>query len=151
MTHGDTVRLDFGSSLEILDLVQAVGEHMGRLAGLDDEALHWLSVSVRESVINAVKHGNCHDAYKRVHLEFSLLRDHPAGVRIAVRDEGCGFDPATLPNPLDPETLLKSSGRGIFLIRNFMDELDIARTPDGATEIVMVKRAAGGATPRTGA
>lgn len=150
MTRGDTVRLDLGSSLQILDLVQAVSEHMGRLAGLDDEALHWVSVSVRESVINAVKHGNCNDAGKRVRLEFTRL-EAPAGVRIAVRDEGCGFDPATLPDPLAPENLLKSSGRGIFLIRSFMDELEIAQTPDGATEMVMIKHAASGATPRPGA
>jgi serine/threonine-protein kinase RsbW len=151
MTRGDTVRLDFGSSLEILDLVQAVSVHMGRMAGLDDVALHWVSVAVRESVINAVKHGNCNDAHKRVRLEFSLLTGQPAGVRIAVRDEGCGFDPAVLPDPLAPENILKASGRGIFLIRNFMDELDIAQTPEGATEVVMVKRAGSGAAPRTGA
>jgi serine/threonine-protein kinase RsbW len=72
-------------------------------------------------------------------------------VRIAVRDEGCGFDPAVLPDPLAPENLLKSSGRGIFLIRNFMDELDIAQTPEGATEVVMVKRVGGRAVPRAGA
>ena len=147
MTRGDTVRLDFGSSLEILDLVQAVSEHMARLAGLDDDARHWVSVSVRESVINAVKHGNCSDASKRVRIEFSLLTGRPAGLRITVRDEGCGFDPAALPDPLAPENLLKASGRGIFLIRSFMDELEIAQTADGATELVMVKRA-DGAGPR---
>ena len=151
MTRGDTVRLDFGSSLEVLDLVQSVSEHMGRMAGLDDEALHWVGVAVRESVINAITHGNCNDASKRVRMEFSLLADQASGVRIAVRDEGCGFDPAVLPDPLAPENLLKSSGRGIFLIRNFMDELHIAQTPEGATEVVMVKRVGGRAVPRAGA
>ena len=141
MNRGDSVRLDFGSSLEILDLVQSISEHMSRMAGLDDEALHWVGVAVRESVINAVKHGNCNDPGKRVRLEFSLLPRETAGVRIAVRDEGCGFDPATLPDPLAPANLLKSSGRGIFLIRNFMDELNFEQTDDGATEVVMIKRA----------
>ena len=145
MTYGDPVRLDFGGSLEMLDLAQAVSEHMARMAGLDDEALHWVSVAVRESVINAIKHGNCNDAGKRVHLEFALLPAAAPGLRIKVRDEGCGFDPSGLPDPLAPENILKSTGRGIFLIRSFMDELVFERTPQGATEVVMVKRAAGGA------
>lgn len=141
MTYGEPVRLDFGGSLEMLDLAQAVSEHMGRLAGLDDEALHWVTVAVRESVINAIRHGNCNDAGKRVHLEFTLLPAGAPGLRIKVRDEGCGFDAASLPDPLAPENLLKSTGRGIFLIRSFMDDLIFERTPQGATEVVMVKRA----------
>ena len=100
-----------------------------------------MSVAVRESVINAITHGNCNDAGKRVHLEFTLLPADGPGLRIKVRDEGCGFDTASLPNPLAPENLLKSTGRGIFLIRSFMDELIFEHTPQGANEVVMVKRA----------
>lgn len=144
MTHGDTVHLDFGGSLAMLDLVQSVSEHMARLAGLDDDALHWVGVAVRESVVNAIKHGNCNDVGKRVYLEFTLLLEDAPGVRIKVRDEGCGFNPDALPDPLAPENILKSSGRGIFLIRSFMDELIFEQTPQGATEVVMVKRAAAG-------
>jgi len=150
MTHGDTIHLDFGGSLEMLDLAQSVSEHVARVAGLDEDARHWVGVAVRESVVNAIKHGNCNDAGKRVYVTFTLLPADDPGVRIAVRDEGCGFDPDSIPDPLAPENILKSSGRGIFLIRSFMDELAFEQTPEGATEVVMVKRAApnGGADTR---
>ena len=140
---GQTVRLDFDSTFEMLDLVQVVSDHIGRLAGLDEEARHWVNVAVRESVINAIKHGNCNDTRKRVHVEFTPLAsaDVPQGVVIRVRDEGPGFDPAAVPDPLAPENLLKGSGRGIFLIRSFMDEMVLQRAEQGGMEMVMVKRA----------
>jgi serine/threonine-protein kinase RsbW len=142
MATGSVVRLDFRSSLEILDLVRSVGDHVGRMAGLDDEALHWLGVAVRESVINAVKHGNKGDAAKWVFVEFSRLEgiDGP-GVTVRVRDEGTGFDPETLPDCRDPEHLLKSGGRGILLIRSFMDEMVLRRAAEGGMEVTMTKRA----------
>ena len=142
MSHGDsTVRLDFHSTFDMLDFVQVVSEHLARLAGLDDDALHWVSVAVRESVINAIKHGNAGDENKRVHVEFTPLEaTTPRGIAIRVRDEGEGFDPDTLPDPLAPENLLKASGRGIFLIRSFMDEVAVRQAPEGGMEVLMVKR-----------
>ena len=142
MTNGDSVRLDVCSSLDMVDLVQAVSDHIGRVAGLDDDALHWINVAVRESVINAITHGNQNDAGKRAHIEFTLLEggSNP-GITICVRDEGIGFDPAGLPDCRAPENILKASGRGIFLIRSFMDDLVLRRAPEGGMEIVMVKRA----------
>ena len=65
MTNGNTVCLEFHSTYEMLDFVQVASDHLGRLAGLDDEALHWVGVAVRESVINAIKHGNRGDEHKR--------------------------------------------------------------------------------------
>jgi serine/threonine-protein kinase RsbW len=142
MGHGNTVRLDFHSTFEMLDFVQVVSDQIARMAGLDEDARHWVNVAVRESVINAIKHGNAHDERKRVHVEFTPLHSSaPAeGIQIRVRDEGPGFDPSTLPDPLAPENLLKSSGRGIFLIRSFMDEMVLQRAPEGGMEVVMVKR-----------
>ncbi len=141
--RGSTVRLDFPSTFEMIDFIQVVSDHMCRIAGLDDDALHWVGVAVRESVINAIKHGNANDEAKHVHVEFTPLdTESPPGVAIRVRDEGCGFDPATLPDPLAPENLLRSSGRGIFLIRSFMDEVVVARAAEGGMEVFMVKRAA---------
>jgi serine/threonine-protein kinase RsbW len=139
MGQGQTVRLDFHSTFEMLDFVQVVSEQLGRLAGLDEDARHWVNVAVRESVINAIKHGNAHDESKRVHVEFTPLPNGAGGIQIRVRDEGPGFDPSTLPDPLAPENLLKSSGRGIFLIRSFMDQLELRRAPEGGMEVVMVK------------
>ena len=137
-----TVRLDFGSTFEILDFVQVVSDHLGRVVGLDDDSVHWLGVAVRESVINAIKHGNSNDSGKRVHVEFTPLEaaETPQGVLIRVRDEGPGFDPEAVPDPLAPENLLKGSGRGIFLIRSFMDEMVLQRAAEGGMEMVMVKR-----------
>ena len=142
MSHaGQTVRLDFRSHFDMLDFVQVVSDHLGRLAGLDDDSLHWVSVAVRESVINAIKHGNCCDERKRVHVEFTpLTADASAGIAILVRDEGRGFNPDALPDPLAPENILKASGRGIFLIRSFMDEVAVRPAPEGGMEVLMVKR-----------
>lgn len=137
-----TVRLDFHSAFDMLDFVQVVSDHVGRMSGLDEDALHWVGVAVRESVINAIKHGNGEDERKRVHVEFTMLNgDTPPGIAIRVRDEGPGFDPESIPDPLAPENVLKSSGRGIFLIRNFMDELQLRRAPEGGMEMYMIKRA----------
>src|SRR5687767_15847238 len=148
MTNGNSVYLDFHSTYEMLDFVQVASDHLGRLAGLDDEALHWVAVAVRESVINAIKHGNGGDQRKRVYVEFTPLeRDSPPGVAIRVRDEGPGFDPSGVPDPLHPENLLKASGRGIFLIRSFMDELRLQPAAEGGMEVVMVKRAAAATPP----
>ena len=142
MTSGNTVRLDFHSSLGMLDFVQMVSDHIARMAGLDDDSIHWVSVAVRESVINAIKHGNGNDIRKRVHVEFTSLQDGGSpGIAIVVRDEGCGFDPAILADPLAPENLLKTHGRGIFLMRSFMDEMTFQRDEQGGMQVRMVKRA----------
>jgi len=137
----NTIRLEFDSVFELLDLVQVVSDGVARLAGLDDDTLHWVGVAVRESVINAIKHGNRHDASKRVFVEFALnsLADQ-AELVVLVRDQGEGFDPDGVKNPLAPENLLSSSGRGIFFMRSFMDDVDIRRTPQGGMEVRMVKR-----------
>jgi len=140
MSAANTVRLDFHSSFDMLEFVQMVSDHIGRRVGLDDEALHWLGVAVRESVINAITHGNANDAQKRVHIEFTPLDGEAPGLAIRVRDEGPGFDPTSLPDCCAPENLLKSRGRGIFLIRSFMDELVLRRAPEGGMEVRMVKR-----------
>jgi serine/threonine-protein kinase RsbW len=135
------VRLEFTSAVEMVDFVQVVSDHVGRTFGLDDDALHWVGVAIRESVINAIRHGNRNDVSKHVFVEFGVApADEVAVLTISVRDQGEGFDPETLESPLDPENLLKSSGRGIFLIRNFMDEVRLRRAPEGGMEIRMVKR-----------
>ena len=121
---------------------QVVSDHMGRTLGLDEDALHWVGVAIRESVINAIKHGNRNDAGKHVFVEFSTegpadaVELHDPGPR-----QGQGFDPSTVADPLAPENLLKSSGRGIFLIRSFMDDVQLRNAPEGGMEIRMIKRA----------
>ena len=136
-----TVRLEFNSVFEMVDFVQIVSDHMGRSVGLDEDSLHWVGVAIRESVINAIKHGNRHDAAKHVFVEFEATTvEAVPELSIKVRDQGEGFEPEEVANPLAPENLLKSSGRGIFLIRNFMDDVQLQRVPEGGMEIRMIKR-----------
>src|SRR5260221_14057980 len=125
----------------MLDFVQVVSDHVSRGIGLDDDSAHWVSVAIRESVINAIKHGNRNDATKRVFVDFETSTP-VAGPElvIRVRDQGEGFEPQEVADPLAPENLLKSSGRGIFLIRNFMDDVRLQRAPQGGMEIQMLKR-----------
>jgi serine/threonine-protein kinase RsbW len=135
------VRLEFTSAFEMLDFVQVVNDHVGRSAGLDDDARHYVGVALRECVINAIKHGNRNDPAKHVFVEFSTGKSTGDSIlTIRVRDQGEGFDPATVADPLAPENLLKSSGRGIFLIRSFMDDVQLHSAPEGGMEIKMVKR-----------
>ena len=135
------VRLEFTSAFEMLDFVQVVSDHVSHSIGMDDDASHWISVAIRESVINAIKHGNRNDSSKRVFVEFETRsQTEVQELTIRVRDQGEGFDPETIADPLAPENLLKSSGRGIFLIRNFMDDVELRRAPEGGMEIRMLKR-----------
>ena len=134
------VRLEFTSAFEMLDFVHVVSDHVANSVGFDEDSRHWVCVAIRESVINAIKHGNKSDAAKHVFIEFETATDQVPELAIRVRDQGEGFDPETVANPLDPENLLKSSGRGIFLIRNFMDDVRLQRAPEGGMEIRMVKR-----------
>ncbi len=139
--NGHTIRLEFSSAFEMLDLVQIVSDAFGRLAGLDEDGLHWISVAIRESVINAIKHGNRSDATKSVFVEFTREPAvNPTQLVVHVRDQGEGFDPTSLVDPLAPENLLKASGRGIFFMRNFMDDVSLRRLPEGGMEVRMVKK-----------
>jgi serine/threonine-protein kinase RsbW len=138
---GQVIRLEFSSAVEMLDLVQVVADHVGHACGFDEDAIHWVSVAIRESVINAIKHGNNNDTTKHVFVDFEPAPTGEAsGLLICVRDQGTGFDPESLADPLDPENLLKSGGRGVFLIRNFMDDVQLQRAPEGGMEIRMLKR-----------
>ncbi len=141
MTDQHLIRLEIPSSFHLLDLVQALSDRMSAIAGLDEDSSHWVSVSVRESVINAVKHGNREDPSKHVTVEFTLgPRANPEEFSITVLDEGEGFDFEEVSDPLAPENLLKSSGRGIFFMRNFMDDVAITRRPEGGMSVRMVKK-----------
>jgi serine/threonine-protein kinase RsbW len=142
MPHdGDVIRLEMQSSFEVLDLVQLLSDRLSAMAGLDEDAMHWVSVAVRESVINAIKHGNREAPDKRVMVEFTLApRVTPREFIIEVADEGDGFDVGNIADPLAPENMLKSSGRGIFFMRSFMDDLQIARRPGGGMVVRMTKK-----------
>jgi serine/threonine-protein kinase RsbW len=129
--------MSFGSELCFLELVQDVSESIGRMVGFDEDGRYWVSLSVRESVTNAIMHGNNEDAAKKVGVRFTISNDR---LIIRVQDEGGGFDEGRLPDPLDPSNVLKSSGRGIFYVRSFMDDVRYRRLPEGGWEMRMEKK-----------
>ena len=129
--------LAVASRFENIELVQAVVDDLlGRL-GLEEEERHWIGLAVREAVANAIKHGNAGDPAKQVEVEVELEGD---AVVVTVRDEGGGFDPGRVANPLAPENLLRPGGRGIFYMRSLMDDVDYRFGPEGGTEVVLRKR-----------
>jgi serine/threonine-protein kinase RsbW len=145
-TNGHVVRLRFCSAFDMLDFVQLVSDHLCRRIGFDEDSMHWVGVAVRESVINAIKHGNQHDQSKMVLVDFASTAASDGEIVISVCDEGEGFEPEELADPLAPENMLKSSGRGIFLMRSFMDDVSLRRRPEGGMEVRMTKRVARGDT-----
>ena len=114
----------------------AVAEFVGR-SGVSDDAAFGIDMAVREAVTNAVLHGNRQDDNKTVEL---VLKSSPDAVEISVHDQGPGFNPEDVPDPTSTENLLKTSGRGIFFMRTFMDEVDWLIRPEGGTTVRMLKR-----------
>ncbi len=146
LTRGGTIRLQIHSDFDLVDFVQVVSDRVGQLAGMDEDTVHWIGVAVRESVINAIKHGNREDAGKLVTVEFTFTPiAGPDQLIVSVLDQGGGFDPDAVANPLDPANVLKSSGRGIFFMRSFMDDVVLRRRAEGGMEVRMVKKLATGA------
>ena len=145
LTRGGTVRLQVRSNFDTLDFVQIVSDRMAHLGGLDEDAVHWIGVAVRESVINAIKHGNREDADKLVTVEFTFTPvSDPRELVVRVLDQGEGFDSEEIADPLAPENLLKASGRGIFFMKSFMDDVTLRRAAEGGMEVRMVKKLSSG-------
>lgn len=133
------VSYTYDSSLDSVNQAETVASALAAKAGFDEEDVTRISIAVREAAVNAVLHGNAYDVNKKFTVRFENTGEKLA---ITVADEGRGLDPKTLPDPLAPENLLKQSGRGIFLIRAFMDEVRI-RSLEPGTEITMIKRVHG--------
>ena len=136
-TTANRIEVSIGSALEYLDLVQTLTDCVTTFMGFDDDTAHWIGMSVRETVTNAIQHGNKLDQTKKVEIRFDVASDQ---LEISVKDQGSGFQVDNLPNPLDPENLLKPSGRGIFYIRSFMDEVEFRPHSRGGMEVHMVKK-----------
>ncbi len=146
LTRGGTIRMQIHSNFDMVDFVQVVSDRVGQLAGMDEDTVHWIGVAVRESVINAIKHGNREHPGKLVTVEFTFAPvTDPRELVVRVLDEGEGFDPQEVADPLAPENMLKASGRGIFFMRSFMDDVVLRRASDGGMEVRMVKKLVNGA------
>lgn len=130
-------RISFGSNIQYLDLIQELALSITKLIGIEEDLSYWIGLSVRESVTNAIRHGNKQDETKKVGLRFKISPDR---LMILVQDEGKGFDISSLPDPLDQDNLLKPSGRGIFYVQTFMDDVRFRNRPEGGFEVRMEKR-----------
>lgn len=128
------------STLESVNQAEEVATKMAAKIGFDEEDVNRISMAVREAAVNAVLHGNAYDPAKKVTFGFE---NTGGALVITVSDEGNGLNPDIIPDPLAPENLLKQSGRGIFLIRAFMDEVRI-RSLEPGTEVTMIKNVHGG-------
>ena len=137
MTVETTTELSLPSRIDtVATAAAAVVEFVGRL-GISEEAAFGIDMAVREAVTNAVLHGNRQDEEKTVDIS---LKSSPDAVEISVHDQGPGFKPDEVPDPTAQENILKASGRGIFFMRTFMDEVNWSIRPGGGTTVRMVKR-----------
>jgi len=127
------------STLENVDNAEQAANEIATQFGFNEEEVLQIAMAVREAAVNAVLHGNAYDPAKKVSLDF----ERTAGdLVITIRDQGKGLDPSKIPDPLAPENLLKTSWRGIFLIRSFMDDVQINPSASG-TEIKLIKHVHG--------
>lgn len=129
------------STLETVDAAEQTAGRIAAEAGFDEDTVMQISMAVREAAVNAVLHGNNYAEDKKVTVDFETTS---GDLVITIRDQGSGLDVDNIPNPLAPENLMKTSGRGIFLIRSFMDEVQIHPSPAG-TEIKLIKHVHGNA------
>ena len=133
----ETTELSLPSRIDtVATAAAAVAEFLNR-SGFSEEASFGIDMAVREAVTNAVLHGNRQDEDKTVDL---TLKSSPDAVEISVHDQGPGFNPEAVPDPTAQENILKASGRGIFFMRSFMDEVDWLIRPGGGTTVRMLKR-----------
>jgi serine/threonine-protein kinase RsbW len=133
----ETTELILPSRIEtVAEAAAAVAEFVSR-SGVSDDAAFGIDMAVREAVTNAVVHGNGQDEEKLVGI---VLKSSPEAVEISVHDQGSGFNPTEVPDPTAEENILKTSGRGIFFMRSFMDEVDWFLPPEGGTTVRMLKR-----------
>ncbi len=132
----ETVERSMPSTLDSVDQAEELTSAAAQRAGFGEEDLMKIGMAIREAMVNAVVHGNQYNQNKRVRFTLSLTADR---FTITVADEGSGFDFNHIPDPLAPENLLRTSGRGIFLMRSFMDEVDLRHLESGGTEVTLVK------------
>lgn len=131
----DHVTLTLPSELGSIEVVEQTAEKFALRAGFDESTACSIAMVSREAAVNAVIHGNRYDPQKSVNAKFAL---HEGKLAVTIADQGPGLDPDTIPDPLAPENLLRSSGRGVFLMRAIMDEVHF-RQLDPGTEVTLIK------------
>lgn len=133
----ETREITLPSLIESVDEAAQTAEDFAKSRGFSEDLISSVDLAIRESVANAVKHGNKFDETKKVEVKFADVSD---GLEITVRDHGAGFAVDDIPDPTNPENLLKSNGRGILFMNSFMDEVNWENHPDGGMIVKMLKR-----------
>ena len=141
MADSNSSRVSFtlDSSLDSVNKIELTAEQIAQRAGFDEDTIPHIAMAVREAAVNAVLHGNSYDTNKHIVASFETTSD---SLIIRIADQGPGLDPDKVPDPLAPENILRGSGRGIFLIRSFMDDVTMARRPQGGMSVRMSKKLA---------
>lgn len=132
----DSYYLEIESSPNNLITVEEFVNYFAVDLGLDEEKINGLLLAVTEATTNAIIHGNKNNSLKLVRIHVTVEN---STLIIKIKDEGNGFDPSIVPDPTNPENLLKDSGRGLYLMRVYMDELNINFTPEGTETILKLK------------
>lgn len=130
------VDLVVNSNYKFIDIGHDLVKYLCNLIGFDEDTTHWIILAVREGISNAIKHGNQCDLEKKVNVRMTYENE---AFEITIEDFGDGFDPAKVQNPLLPENLLKSTGRGIFYIKSFMDDVQFEFKEKNGTILKMKK------------
>ncbi len=136
MASETSVKLVIPSRVRLVDLVHSAAEKIAEMAGFSDEEMLNIGLAVREAVINAIKHGNGEDASKEVEI---LLEVTGRGVRVRIRDDGAGFNPEGTADPTVADNLMKTSGRGLLLIRAFVDDVRFQYKQGRGMEVTLEK------------
>lgn len=132
-----TMKLVFGSDVRLVDVAHAASEKLAGVAGFDEDDALNVGIAVREAVINAITHGNKRDPKRRVEV---VLKARPRSLEARVRDQGTGFDPSATKDPTAAANVLATSGRGLLLIRAFVDQVDFKFREGRGMEVVLVKK-----------
>jgi serine/threonine-protein kinase RsbW len=123
--------------LESVDLAESISMRVAEAAGFPEEEVHKIGMAVREGVINAYNYGNQQDRRKKIMMSVEL---QPETMIVRVLDQGKGFELTEIPDPLAEENLLRTSGRGLFLMRAFMDDFRVEHGPEGGAQLIMIKK-----------
>ncbi len=136
-TDASVVEVVLESDLKNVEVAEEIARRVSGTAGFGEDDRHKIDMAVHETLINAIWHGNKNDPSKSVWLRFEIFGDR---LEIRVRDQGSGYDPSKVPDPLKDENILNASGRGLFLIRTFMDEYRVESQKGKGTEVILIKR-----------
>jgi serine/threonine-protein kinase RsbW len=131
------IEVQLETLLDSVDLAESIVMRVAEASGFGEEDIHKIGMAVREGVINAYNYGNQQDRSKKIRLTVEL---GPETMSVMVLDQGKGFELTEVPDPLAEENLLRTSGRGLFLMRAFMDHFTVRPGPSGGAELVMVKK-----------